>query len=71
MPKKPSEYIRSNCYFVAEQGERTIDDVIRLVGEDRVVWGSDYPHVDSLPIADYLPAIDHKLSINAQRLFAR
>ena len=48
MPRKPSEYIRNNCYFVAEQGERTIDEVMRLVGEDKVVWGSDYPHVDSL-----------------------
>ncbi len=70
MPKKPSEYIRSNCYFVAEQGERTIQDVMRLVGEDRVVWGSDYPHVDSLPITDFLDASDSQLWSNAQRLFS-
>jgi predicted TIM-barrel fold metal-dependent hydrolase len=47
MPKKPSEYIRRNCYFVAEPEERTIAAMLDLVGEDRILWGSDYPHVDS------------------------
>ena len=31
LPKRPSEYIRSNCYFVAEQGERTIYLALELV----------------------------------------
>ncbi len=44
---KPSEYIRRNCYFVAEPEERTIGAMLDLVGEDRILWGSDYPHVDS------------------------
>lgn len=44
---KPGEYIQRNCYFVAEPEERTIDNVLELVGEDRVLWGSDYPHIDS------------------------
>ena len=43
----PSEYIRRNCYFVAEPEERTIGAMLELVGEDRILWGSDYPHVDS------------------------
>ena len=44
---KPSEYIKRNCYFVAEPEERTIGAMLDLVGEDRILWGSDYPHVDS------------------------
>lgn len=47
MPLKPSEYIRRNCYFVAEPEERTIGAMLDLVGEDRILWGSDYPHIDS------------------------
>lgn len=44
---KPSDYIRRNCWFVAEPEERTIGAMLDLVGEDRILWGSDYPHIDS------------------------
>ncbi len=44
---KPSEYIRRNCYFVAEPEERGIGAMLDLVGEDNILWGSDYPHIDS------------------------
>jgi len=47
MKMKPSDYIRRNCWFVAEPEERTIGAMLELVGEDRILWGSDYPHVDS------------------------
>jgi predicted TIM-barrel fold metal-dependent hydrolase len=47
MPLKPSDYIRRNCYFVAEPEERSIGAMLDLVGEDRILWGSDYPHIDS------------------------
>ncbi|HTX48810.1 MAG TPA: amidohydrolase family protein [Caulobacteraceae bacterium] len=51
---KPSDYIRRNCYFVAEPEERTIGAMLDLVGEDRILWGSDYPHVDSTLAAPQL-----------------
>lgn len=44
---RPSEYISRNCYFVAEPGERSIDAMLDLVGEHNILWGSDYPHIDS------------------------
>lgn len=44
---RPSEYLRRNVWFVAEPDERTIDVTLDLVGEDRVMWGSDFPHIDS------------------------
>lgn len=43
----PSDYVRRNCYFVAEPEERAIGAMLDLVGEDNILWGSDYPHVDS------------------------
>jgi predicted TIM-barrel fold metal-dependent hydrolase len=47
MQRKPSEYIQRNCYFVAEPEERTIGAMLDIVGEEHILWGSDYPHVDS------------------------
>lgn len=43
----PSEYLRRNVYYVAEPRERTIDAMMSLVGEGQIIWGSDYPHIDS------------------------
>jgi len=47
LKEKPSEYFRRNLWFVAEPEERTIGTQLDLVGEDRILWGSDFPHVDS------------------------
>ena len=44
---RPSEYLQRNVWYVAEPQERTIGAMLDLVGEDRILWGSDYPHVDS------------------------
>ena len=55
LAERPSDYIRRNCYFVAEPEERTISAMMDLVGEDHILWGSDYPHVDSrLDAADLM-----------------
>ena len=76
---KPSDYIRRNCYFVAEPEERTIDAMCDLVGEDHILWGSDYPHIDSrldarnlidMSVADIEPKRRAKvLGDNAVQLF--
>lgn len=44
---KPSDYFHRNIWVVAEPEERTIGAVMDLLGEDRVLWGSDFPHIDS------------------------
>jgi len=69
LKRRPSEYIRENCYFVAEQGERTIGMALELVGEDRIMWGSDYPHVDSLEVSANLPTGYDVLAQNADAVF--
>jgi predicted TIM-barrel fold metal-dependent hydrolase len=47
LARRPSEYLQTNVWYVAEPEERTIGAMLELVGEDRILWGSDYPHVDS------------------------
>jgi len=69
LKRKPSDYIRENCYFVAEQGERTIGMALELVGEDRILWGTDYPHVDALNVSENLPTEYAALARNAERVF--
>ena len=46
-PLKPSEYWRRQGYTTF-QTESTLGDVVHLVGEDNVMWGSDYPHPDGI-----------------------
>jgi uncharacterized protein len=76
---KPSDYIKRNCYFVAEPEERTIGAMLELVGKDKILWGSDYPHIDSTLEApnlirqylSHLPETDQAnvLGNNAAKLF--
>jgi uncharacterized protein len=44
---KPSEYFRRQCMISTEPGEDAVDAVVAHVGEDHVVWASDYPHPDA------------------------
>ena len=44
---KPSEYSRRQCYPIYQSdqiGARLID----VLGEDNVMWGSDFPHPDGV-----------------------
>jgi predicted TIM-barrel fold metal-dependent hydrolase len=43
----PSEYFARQCWVSFEGDEPTLPALVPYVGEDRVVWGSDYPHHDS------------------------
>lgn len=42
----PSEYFARQCWISFEIDERMLPAVAHLVGEERIVWGSDYPHFD-------------------------
>lgn len=44
---KPSEYLTSGrCFFGVECGEKTIPDAIRTMGDDSLLYSSDFPHWD-------------------------
>jgi uncharacterized protein len=42
----PSDYFRRQCYVAADSDEASVKYVIDAVGDDHVLWGSDYPHHD-------------------------
>jgi uncharacterized protein len=43
----PSEYFARQCWVSAEVDESALPAVAPVIGEDRIVWGSDYPHHDA------------------------
>jgi predicted TIM-barrel fold metal-dependent hydrolase len=44
---KPSEYFRRQCVISTDPEERSVEAVLREVGDDHVMWASDYPHPDA------------------------
>ncbi|APR78053.1 Hypothetical protein A7982_03400 [Minicystis rosea] len=49
--QKPSAYFRRQCFVSIEPSEPYLDRIIDLVGEDNLLFGSDYPHMDHGPAA--------------------
>ena len=45
--KPPSEYFRRQCYVSADSSEYMLAQVIELIGDDKIVFTTDYPHPDS------------------------
>jgi predicted TIM-barrel fold metal-dependent hydrolase len=43
----PSQYFRRQCLISAEPDEGLTGPVLEYLGEDSMVWASDYPHVDA------------------------
>jgi predicted TIM-barrel fold metal-dependent hydrolase len=77
---KPSEYFARQCWISYEIDEHTISALAPFIGEERIVWGSDYPHhdatfpgaVDTLrrTMAPLANEVQHKiLGANASELY--
>ena len=47
MTLKPSEYFRRQCWISFDPDEQTIELTARIVGADRIIVGSDFPHPDA------------------------
>ena len=45
--KSPREYFQRNCWISVEPDEYLVYHVIEELGDDHIVWESDYPHPDS------------------------
>ena len=46
--RPPSEYMKSEqCFYSCDPDEKTIPYVAEVLGEDRIIFASDYPHWDS------------------------
>jgi predicted TIM-barrel fold metal-dependent hydrolase len=46
LPTKPSEYFRRQCWISCESDEPYVGAVLDFIGEDRILFASDYPHPD-------------------------
>ncbi len=47
MKRKPREYVDAGqCFFNCSPQEETLESVVNIIGDDAVVFGSDYPHWD-------------------------
>jgi predicted TIM-barrel fold metal-dependent hydrolase len=40
----PTEYVRRNCYFGASAFTPYEKGALKLLGDEHIMWGSDYPH---------------------------
>jgi uncharacterized protein len=45
---KPSEYFRRQCWISFEPDDPTLPRLADLIGEDRILWASDFPHSDAI-----------------------
>jgi len=60
LPEKPSEALAAHLW-ISPFPEDDISDVISILGPDRVLFGSDYPHPEGLRLPqDYLELIDNQ-----------
>lgn len=75
--RKPSEYMTSgNFYYSAEPDEKSLPYVLDRIGEDLIIFATDYPHSGSAFTADLLDRTDvtedakkRILQDNGKRLF--
>lgn len=44
---KPSELLLRNCWISAEPDEHCIPEIARAIGARRLLWATDYPHIDA------------------------
>ncbi len=47
-PLAPSEYFARQCFITTEPDERSLPQVIELLGDDVIMWASDSPHPDAV-----------------------
>jgi predicted TIM-barrel fold metal-dependent hydrolase len=79
LPHAPSEYFARQCFISCDPSERGVPAVISLLGDDGILFASDYPHPDGIfpgvvsalaERSDLSPASKQKiLRTNAQRCF--
>ena len=44
--RSPTECFQSQCFINAEGGEPYLPAVLEFIGEDKLLFASDYPHPD-------------------------
>ncbi len=67
LARRPSEYFRRQCYISFDPDESTLAFTAAhpLVGAERIIWASDYPHPDAK-----FPGVGHELDVATRTLTA-
>ncbi|MFO0577275.1 MAG: amidohydrolase family protein [Polyangia bacterium] len=47
--RPPSEYFRRQCWITIEPGEAMLGPAVEAIGADRILFGTDFPHLDHDP----------------------
>jgi uncharacterized protein len=70
LTKRPSEYFMRNCWITTECDDPYVSDVIRWLGDRRVLFESDFPHPDSKfprTTRQFLSLVPDKVSAESKR----
>lgn len=70
---KPSEYFRRQCVVSTDPEDGVVESVVGALGDDCVVWASDYPHPDAhFPgaVAESLERTARLAERSRQKIFA-
>jgi predicted TIM-barrel fold metal-dependent hydrolase len=59
LTRPPLEYFRRNCFITCEADEALLYQVVEVVGDDNLLFATDYPHPD----AKYPGAVDTFLTL--------
>lgn len=65
LPLSASEYFRRQCFISADPDERTIESVVELVGDEVLLFATDYPHPDALT-GDVVGRITNRERLSAE-----
>ena len=65
----PSDYFKRQCWISGEPDEKAFSFTAQMLGADKLVWGSDYPHAEghAEPLTELKESIRH-LPEQEQRL---
>ena len=48
LPRSPEEYFQRQCFISSEPDERTLPGILSLLGDEQVLFATDYPHPDGI-----------------------
>jgi predicted TIM-barrel fold metal-dependent hydrolase len=57
LPLKPSEYFRRQCFISADADEAALKYAVDFLGEDNIIFNTDYPHPDAPDPEMVMPAL--------------
>lgn len=61
LTRRPSDVFRENVWVSCDPDERSIPDLARRFGADRLLWASDFPHIDHTN--EYVKDLDELISL--------